>query len=107
MTDMDILSSLDREALACYCAAFARWKKMETFLTKHGEVYTVKDDSRSILSVRVFPQFLMWKQSREILSKLEGSFGLTPADRVGLVTNNTNDDTNDQQQGKERFLRIG
>lgn len=90
------LSILEGDALARYCQTWARWRECEEFLATYGATYPVyaldregqpvsdPSGSRVIRRFAVHPQALLATQLAAILAKLETAFGLTPAARAAL-----------------------
>lgn len=79
-----LLTRLDRNALSRYCTLWARWRKAEDFLAKHGEVYTLKDAAGGPRCVMPFPQVAVAHRLSLALTKLEAEFGMTPSGRSRL-----------------------
>lgn len=89
--DAGLLTTVDRDALAAYCAAFARWRKAEDALTHSGEVIrteaktevdadgkTVKTGGGNIVQN---PWLAVSNKALETMSKLGAEFGMTPSSR--------------------------
>jgi P27 family predicted phage terminase small subunit len=81
MEPLGVLTSVDGSALARYCDAFVRWKKVAAFLAEKGEVYALKDAEGVVRCMMPFPQVAIYKSLTGLLMKLEQEFGLTPASR--------------------------
>ena len=79
-----LLTRLDRNALSRYCTLWARWRKAEEFIAKHGEVYTLKDSTGGARCVMQFPQVAIAHRLSLALTKLEAEFGMTPSGRSRL-----------------------
>jgi len=79
-----VLSKLDGNALGRYCVLFARWKRTEEFLQKHGESHLLKDREGNVRGVKLYPQAKLATHLAEQLLRLEAHFGLTPASRARI-----------------------
>ncbi|MCX5658410.1 MAG: phage terminase small subunit P27 family [Planctomycetota bacterium] len=78
---MGCLTRIDANALARYCRLWARWRKAEAFIDKHGEVYSLKDDVGKTRCVQQWPQVAIANKLTQQLSRLEAEFGMTPSAR--------------------------
>lgn len=78
---MGCLTKIDTNALARYCRLWARWRKAEAFIDKHGEVYPLKDDEGKTRCVQQWPQVAIANKLAQQLSRLEAEFGMTPSAR--------------------------
>ncbi len=76
---MGCLTMADANALSRYCLLWARWRKAEDFIEKHGDSYPTKH--RGELILKTFPQVRNADRLATQLSRLEAAFGLTPAAR--------------------------
>ena len=99
---MGVLTRIDGNALTRYCRTWARWKKMEQFIDKHGETYPLKDEKGRIKCLQQFPQVSIAHRAALLLGKLEQEFGLTPSarSRINLAASQVNA----PQTGKSRFF---
>ena len=84
LADMGVLTKIDCNALARYCDAWARWRKMAEFIDATGEVYTLKDDSGKLTHIQQLPQVGIYHKLGQMLTRLEAEFGLTPSARAGI-----------------------
>lgn len=83
---MQVLTKLDRPALARYCQVWSRWVKAEKFLLQFGETYPYKDDRGQVRLFMPWPQAAIAARLSQQLLKLEQEFGLTPSARTSLNT---------------------
>lgn len=83
MEALGTLTELDGNAFARYCTTWARWRQAEEFLKAVGGT-TYKDKRLTYTNIREWPQVRQSQKWGALLSKMESSFGLTPADRAGL-----------------------
>lgn len=81
---MGVLTRIDRNALARYCRTWARWKKAEAFIDKHGEMYPLKDESGQPRCFQQWPQVAIANKLSQQLTRLEQEFGMTPASRTRI-----------------------
>jgi P27 family predicted phage terminase small subunit len=79
---MRILARIDRDALAAYCQAYARWKAAEQFLDQHGDVYPIRDESGKIKYMQAFPQVFIARSQLQVLRSYQQEFGMTPSART-------------------------
>ena len=81
---MGVLTMIDRNALARYCRTWARWRKAEVFIDKHGEKYPLKDESGQPRCFQQWPQVAIANKLSQQLTRLEQEFGMTPASRTRI-----------------------
>ncbi len=81
---MRVLARIDGNALARYCQLWARWKKAELFVQKHGDTYPLKDESGRIKCLMPFPQVAIAHKLAAQLTRLEQEFGMTPSARTRI-----------------------
>lgn len=93
MEQLGILTEVDMAAFAGYCQAYARWKAAEEFITNHGAI--VKTPSGYWQQV---PQVSIAQQYLKQMSKFCEQFGLTPASRSRIVTENVADSSDDTME---------
>ena len=99
MEAMGILTEIDMAAFAGYCQSYARWKEAEEFITRHGAI--VKTPSGYWQQV---PQVSIAQQYLKDMHKFAEQFGLTPASRSRIVTDNGSDSSDDAM---EQLLSLG
>ena len=78
---MKVLTLADRDALAAYCHTYARWREAETFLSKHGLTYPIRDEKGNVRCLQQFPQVAIARNLLLVLRAYQQEFGLTPASR--------------------------
>ena len=81
---MGLLTRADVDALAQYCAAYARWKKAMRFLEANGESYPLRDNEGKVRCVQPWPEVSIVAQAQKTMNEKQQEFGLTPASRVRL-----------------------
>jgi P27 family predicted phage terminase small subunit len=81
---MRVLTRIDGNALTRYCQLWARWKKAELFMQKHGDTYPLKDESGRIKCLMQFPQVASANKLAAQLTRLEQEFGMTPSARTRI-----------------------
>ena len=81
---MGVLTRIDGNALTRYCQLWARWKKAELFVQKHGDVYPLKDESGRTKCLMPFPQVASANKLAAQLTRLEQEFGMTPSARTRI-----------------------
>lgn len=83
---LGVVTVLDGEALALFAMAWARLRRCEEFLQKHGEVYAVagrKDGPPS--GFRLYPQAKLALELADRVMRLSDRLGLSPAARARLA----------------------
>jgi len=80
LEEYGLLTEVDATALAAYCQAYARWREAEEFMSRHNTVF--KTTSGYIQQV---PQVVIAQKYMALMSTYLSKFGLSPADRVGMV----------------------
>lgn len=77
---LGLLSEVDMDALALYCAAMATWKKAERHLRREGWVLRGKTGHRT-----PNPWVAIGRSAFEQLHRLQTEFGLTPSARTRVT----------------------
>jgi P27 family predicted phage terminase small subunit len=76
---MGLLTKLDRNILAGYCAAFAMWQETQEVLSKQGTVYV---SPKGKLEIR--PEMEVAKTIGEMMQRFAAELGLTPTSRARM-----------------------
>lgn len=93
LTQMGVLTTVDRAAFAGYCQSYARWKENEEFISKNGSlVRTPSGYWQQIPQVSIAQQYL--KQ----MGRYAEQFGLTPASRSRLIADDTSSGSVDEME---------
>lgn len=85
--DAGLLTTIDRDALAAYCVAYARWRKAESQLAGEGEVIRtaekVDGDGAVIGGGNLIqnPWLAVANRAQETMAKLAAEFGMSPSSR--------------------------
>ena len=79
---LGLLATVDRAALANYCASWAEWVEYQEGVTKYGAVLPVTKDGATTLTVS--PYVRLASEARDRMMRAAGQFGFSPASRVGL-----------------------
>jgi len=98
---MGVLSRIDRNAIIRYCTDLSRWKKLQQFLAKNGEVYPIRDGNGKIKCFAAFPHVSIANKLSLLLTKFEQEFGMTPSARTRIECN----EEDAQSQTIEEFLK--
>lgn len=106
LEQMEVLTRIDRNALSRYCQLWARWKKAEQFIQKHGDTYQLKDDSGKTKCLMQFPQVSIAHKLAAQLTKLEAEFGMTPSARSRIQLMDSSK-LGDPYDAKARFFEAG
>lgn len=105
LEELNVITKLDRLALARYCQIFARWRIAEADIDKNGSVYvTVDKAGNKFEHLRVFVKIAA--QLADQLGRLEREFGLTPSARSRL-TIEVDEAIKTNAKDKARFLKLG
>lgn len=82
---LGILTIIDRAAFAGYCQSYAKWKKAEKFLKKHGMTIKIpqKDEYGNVVSfhLKKFPEVSIANECLKQIRSFASEFGLTPSSR--------------------------
>ncbi len=84
---MGVLTVVDRDALVAYVQTYARWKRAEEWLDKHGEVYPLRDEQGRVRCMQQFPQVAIARNLAQLLKSYQQEFGLTPSARTRIEVN--------------------
>ena len=76
---LGLLTDIDRATFSGYCQTYARWREAEEELTKEGT--TILTNS----GFKANPQIAIAQKYLGLMTAYLGKFGLSPADRAGLV----------------------
>ncbi|RXM74060.1 phage terminase small subunit P27 family [Clostridium tetani] len=99
LEQIGVLTQVDGAAFAGYCQAYARWREVEEFLTKHGTIF--KTPSGYIQQV---PQVSIAQTYLKIMKDFCSEFGLTPSARTRIKADIETGKTDDPM---EDILRMG
>lgn len=82
---LGLLTIIDMAAFAGYCQSYAKWKKAETFLKKHGMTIKIpqKDEYGNVKSFQLkkFPEVSIANECLKHIRAFASEFGLTPSSR--------------------------
>ena len=81
---MGVLTVIDGEALAAFCQTYARWRRAEAFLEKHGDVYPLRDENGRVRYMQQFPQVAIARSLLLVLKTFYQEFGMTPSARTRI-----------------------
>ncbi len=101
---MAVLTRIDGNALARYCRLWSRWRKAESFIDQHGEMYPLKDDSGKVKYMQQWPQVAIANKLAQQLTRLEQEFGMTPSARSRIQIERR---SGEKDHGKARFFDAG
>jgi P27 family predicted phage terminase small subunit len=100
-----ILTKLDANSLSRYCRLWSRWRKAETFIDTHGEMYPLKSDDGKVKCFQQWPQVNIASKLAQQLTRLEQEFGMTPSARARIPGNKGA--SRDAGVGVSEFFRAG
>ena len=81
LSDLKLLTNLDRAALAAYCGAYALWAEATQAIQKYGTM--VKSPSGYPIQS---PYVSIANRQTEIMMRIASEFGFTPASRSRIST---------------------
>jgi len=81
--EVGVLTVIDGNALARYCATWVRWKDAERFLAENGPTCTGPDSDGV---TKKYPENDIFDKLAVQLTTLEREFGLTPSARTRIRT---------------------
>lgn len=84
LREMGVLTHIDGHALANYCQTWARWRRAEEFIEKHGDVVPIKDAKGRVTYLQQVPQVAIARTLLQALNRYQQEFGLTPAARTRI-----------------------
>ena len=82
---LKILRKTDALVFSVFCEAFARYARALIALQREGDIQTVKTVSGDKMR-RVNPRTRILKDERDVVLKYAEKFGLTPVDRMRVIT---------------------
>lgn len=92
---LDLLTQVDRAALAAYCECYGEWVDVCRLLKKQG--FTIMTDKGNIVQN---PLVGIKHRSAELMHKFLIEFGMTPSSRTRLIV----DDPNNPDDAMSRIL---
>ena len=105
LTSMAVLTKIDGNALARYCRLWARWRKAEAFIDKHGDMFPIKDEAGKLRCMQQWPQVAIASKLAQQLTRLEQEFGMTPAARTRIQVQRS--DESERSRAKSRYFDAG
>ncbi|MGB3346641.1 MAG: phage terminase small subunit P27 family [Candidatus Humimicrobiia bacterium] len=85
---LGLLTKIDKVSFEAYCQSYAKWKKAEKFLKKHGMTIKIpqKDEYGNVVSIQVkkFPEVSIANECLKQIRSFASEFGLTPSSRGRL-----------------------
>lgn len=82
---MGLATKAEAAILARYCTIYARWRRVQEFLQKNGEVYTIRDDAGQPKYVQQWPQVNIAAKLADQMLRVEQELGLTPSARTRIT----------------------
>jgi len=88
LEQMGVLTVVDGKALAAYCSTYAQWMQAERNIAKYGLVTAIADpDDTGLVVLKTNPAVKIKGDSLRLMRAFLNDFGLTPASRARLTTN--------------------
>jgi P27 family predicted phage terminase small subunit len=87
--EIGLLTEVDGAALAAYCQCYKRWLEAEEFLDKYSHDKECNFNGLMFKTpqgyMQQLPQVSIAQTYAKLMSVYLGKFGLSPADRVGMI----------------------
>ena len=99
---MKVLTVADGIALYLLAETYATWRRADTMLNKHGDVYPIKDDAGEVKYLQQSPYVAIARNSGKALKDLLCEFGLTPSARSRVQT--TGDNQSKKQDERMKYF---
>ena len=100
LSKMGICTKIDRNALARYCYAHAEYLRAADVVAEEGSTVTVHNSDGQPTGLKEHPESArMFKLDAQML-RIEGRFGLTPADRASFGTDDMQAEPSDDMERK-------
>ena len=81
LDEMGVLAKIDAQALTLLCQTWAKWRRAEEMIQKHGEVYPIKTDAGEVKYLQQSPYVAIARAAGEQLARMYREFGMTPSAR--------------------------
>lgn len=79
-----VLTVVDADALARYCALLVQWRKHLGIVERGGDVLVIRDEAGKVRYTQVAPSASLVNKYGAALLRLEAEFGMTPAARSSI-----------------------
>lgn len=79
---LQLMSTLDRAALAGYCQSYANWRHAQNIIRRFGVTFTT---DKGYVGVR--PEVAITQRERHLMRQFAQEFGFTPSARSRVSTN--------------------
>tara|TARA_Y100000401_G_scaffold117519_1_gene126835 strand:- start:23633 stop:24115 length:483 start_codon:yes stop_codon:yes gene_type:complete len=86
---MRVLTMADGYALEMLARCWSRWQEAEDSLTKHGNVFPIRNEDGSLKYLQQSPYVSIARNLGDQVLKLLREFGLTPSARTRIATEPT------------------
>lgn len=83
LEQLNLLTKVDRSALAGYCQAYSRWRQAERILDAEGLTMDFLSNNGASYS-QARPEVAIAQQSAKLMKTFLAEFGLTPASRTRI-----------------------
>lgn len=88
LTNIGIMTKVDRAALAAYCQSYARWVEAEKKVAERGEVVKTTNDN-----IVINPYLSVANKAMDNMRKFLVEFGMTPSSRSRISAEKQDDDS--------------
>lgn len=83
LESLNLLTKVDRSALAGYCQAYSRWREAERILDDEGLTMEYETKAGDVI-YQARPEVAIAQQSAKLMKSFLAEFGLTPASRTRI-----------------------
>lgn len=73
------------QVLERYVVTLVRWRRLQAFIARHGDVMPIRDGNGQVKSMGEMPQSYIASRLGGELLKLEAELGLTPSSRTRVI----------------------
>jgi len=80
LSEMGVLTEVDRTAFAAYCQSYARWKEAQSHIDESGSTYETENGMR-----RPDPWVSISNTEQRLMMSAASEFGLTPSARSRIM----------------------
>lgn len=94
LSEMGVLTEVDRSAFAAYCQSYARWKEAQDHINTEGATYETENGMQ-----RPNPYVAICNTEQRLMMSAASEFGLTPSarSRIMVATGGHKDDEDEME----------
>jgi len=90
LSQMGVLTEVDRAAFAAYCQSYARWKEAQDHINSEGATYETENGMQ-----RPNPWVAICNTEQRLMMQAASEFGLTPSARSRIMAATAKDESAD------------